>query len=190
MGMAQPVPRFDTASYLAWEAEQFERHEFVDGEVYAMAGAGDEHNRIGGNLYVAVRSALRGTPCRTFMTGMKLYAATAGAFFYPDLFVTCDPRDFAVEANLMKRHPKLIVETLSGSTGAYDRGRKFELYRSIEGLAEVMFVQTERRQVDLFRRNPADGLWVLHPASGSEVLRLDSLDLELPLDVVYEDVLA
>jgi Uma2 family endonuclease len=190
MALAEHRPRLDAAAYLAWEAEQTERHEFVDGEVYAMTGARDAHNRVAGNLFVALKAALRGTPCRTFISDMKLHIASADAYVYPDVFVTCHEADRAPAADLMKHHPSLVVEVLSDSTGAYDRGRKFELYRSIAGLTEVLFVQADRPQVDLFRLNPADGLWVLHPASGLGArMPLNSLDIELPLAAVYDDVL-
>jgi Uma2 family endonuclease len=121
---------------------------------------------------------------------MKLHIASTDAYVYPDVLVTCHEADRAPAADLMKHHPSLVVEVLSDSTGAYDRGRKFELYRSIVGLTEVLFVQPDRPQVDLFRLRPDDGLWVLHPASGLDSqLQLSSLDVALPLAALYEDVL-
>jgi Uma2 family endonuclease len=189
MALAEHRQKLDAAAYLSWEAEQTERHEFVDGEVYAMTGARDAHNRVAGNIFVALKAALKGTPCRTFFADMKLHIASADAYVYPDVFVTCHEADRTPEADLMKRHPSLVVEVLSESTGAYDRGRKFELYRSIPGLTEVMFVQPDRPQVDLFRMNPDDGLWVLHPAGGLDArVQLSSLGVELPLAAIYEDV--
>ena len=188
MGQAQETSRFDYATYLAWEAEQSECHEWVDGDVYAMTGARDGHNRIAGNIYVALHLALRGTPCRVFMSDMKLRVESADAVFYPDVFVTCDARDRSPEADLMKQHPLLIAEVLSDSTAAYDRGRKFELCRQLPDLQEVMFVATDRMQVDLFRRN-AQGRWELYPAGDGDTLELASLALELPVAEVYTDVL-
>jgi Uma2 family endonuclease len=188
MGQAQETSRFDYATYLAWEAEQSECHEWVDGDAYAMTGARDGHNRIAGNIYVALHLALRGTPCRVFMSDMKLRVESADAVFYPDVFVTCDARDRSPEADLMKQHPLLIAEVLSDSTAAYDRGRKFELYRQLPDLQEVMFVATDRMQVDLFRRN-AQGRWELYPAGDGDTLELASLALELPVAEVYADVL-
>ncbi len=188
MGQAQPVSRFDFATYLAWEAEQPERHEWVDGEVFAMTGARDAHNRIAGNFYVALHQALRGSPCRVFMSDMKLHVESADAAFYPDVFVTCDARDRSPEADLAKQHPLLIVEVLSDSTAAYDRGRKFELYRQLPQLQEVLFVEQHRMQIDLFRRN-AQGRWELYPAGEGETLELASVALSLPLMQVYEEVL-
>lgn len=188
MGQAQPVSRFDYASYLAWEVEQVERHEWVDGDVFAMTGARDAHNRIAGNLYVALHQALRGSPCRVFMSDMKLRVDAADAVFYPDVFVTCDPRDRAPDADLVKQHPLLIVEVLSDSTAAYDRGRKFELCRRLPELQELLFVDQERLQIDLFRRN-GQGRWELYPAGEGEILRLESLGLDLAVAQVYQDVL-
>jgi len=137
MGAPQPTPHLGIDDYLAWEAGQPERHEYLQGEVYAMTGARDAHNTIAGNLFVLLREGLRGGPCRVYIADMKLRLDAAEAVFYPDLMVTCDPRDRTAEADTCKRHPKLLVEVLSESTAAYDRGRKFELYRSIDTIEEV-----------------------------------------------------
>jgi len=188
MGHAQPASRFDLASFLAWENEQTQRHEWVDGEVYAMTGARDAQNRIGLNIAAHLKTALRGRPCRTFMADMKVHIASADAVVYPDVFVSCDPRDLSPAADLVKHHPGLVVEVISASTGAYERGRKFELYRSIDTLQEVLFVEQDRMQADLFRRN-ADGRWELYPAAAGEAVVLSSLQLTLPLASIYEDVL-
>ncbi|HQY07967.1 MAG TPA: Uma2 family endonuclease [Burkholderiaceae bacterium] len=180
--------RFDFAAYMDWEAQQPERHEWVDGEIFAMTGARDAHNQIAGNLYMALRVALRGTPCRAFISDMKLHVEAADAVFYPDVLVTCDARDRGPEADLAKRHPLLIVEVLSDSTAAYDRGRKFELYRRLQELQEVLFIAQDRMQLDLFRRN-GQGRWELYPAAEGEVLRLESVGLDLAVAQVYQDVL-
>jgi Uma2 family endonuclease len=180
--------RFDFAAYMDWEAQQPERHEWVDGEIFAMTGARDAHNQIAGNLYMALRVALRGTPCRAFISDMKLHVEAADAVFYPDVLVTCDARDRRPEADLAKRHPLLIVEVLSDSTAAYDRGRKFELYRRLPELQEVLFIAQDRMQLDLFRRN-GQGRWELYPAAEGEVLRLESVGLDLAVAQVYQDVL-
>jgi Uma2 family endonuclease len=123
-----------------------------------------------------------------FMSDMKLRVATADAVFYPDVFVTCDARDRSPDADLVKQHPLLIVEVLSDSTAAYDRGRKFELYRQLPDLQEVMFVATDRMQVDLFRRN-AQGRWELYPAGEDGTLELANSAIKLPIAEVYADVL-
>lgn len=188
MGQAQAVTSFDFEAYLAWEAEQTERHEWVDGEVFAMTGARDAHNRIAGNIFVALKLAMKGTACRTFMADMKLHVEADDSAFYPDVFVSCDPRDREPQADLAKRHPGLIVEVISESTGAYDRGRKFEAYRRLPSLQEVLFVEQDRRHVDLFRRN-REGRWELFPVGEDGRLQLESVAAALSVEQIYEDVL-
>lgn len=188
--MASPIiqPEFDLDAYLQWEDGQPERHEYLAGEVFAMSGGSDTHYTILGNAYSALRSALQGSPCRTFVSGMKLCIEQADAMFYPDVFVTCDPRDRAPGSELFKQHPSLLVEILSPSTAAFDRGRKFELYQQIDSLQEYLLIEQDRHHADLFRKN-SEGLWVLHPATAGSSLRLESLGVDLPLASLYEDVL-
>ena len=102
-------PPLTFEAYMAWEAEQAERHEFLGGEVFAMTGARATHNTIALNIASALRESLRGSPCRIFIADMKLHVASANASFYPDVFVSCDPRDRSADAELMQRHPNLVV---------------------------------------------------------------------------------
>lgn len=180
-------PKLSFEAYLAWEAGQAERHEFFGGEVFAMTGARATHNTIALNVAMALREALRGTPCRVFIADMKLHVALANASFYPDVFVSCDPRDRAADAEFVQRHPQLVVEILSESTAAFDRGRKFEAYRGLESLTAYLLVEQDRPHADLFLRS-ADGLWVLHPGSTGEVLTIDPPSVVLTLADVYEGV--
>lgn len=183
----KPSSSMDLTAFLAWEAQQPGRHEFVGGEVHAMSGATATHNTIAGNLYMALRQGLRGTPCRTHMEGVKVQIEAADGVLYPDVFVTCDPVDLSPERETHKSAPKLVIEVLSPSTAAYDRGRKFELYQQLPSLQEYVLVEADRPHVDLFRRN-AEGLWVLHPAGPGASVTLSSLGLTLSMDQVYEDV--
>lgn len=187
MALPQTQPRFDVESYLVWEEAQPERHEYFAGEVFAMSGGTDAHYTILGNFFVNLRSALSGTPFRPFVSGMKVRIEAADAVLYPDVFVTCDARDKTQEAALAKSHPLLIVEVLSDSTAAYDRGRKFELYQQIEELREYLIIEPDRAHADLFRKN-AEGLWVLHPIATGGTITLQSLNLSLPLAGLYADV--
>jgi Uma2 family endonuclease len=177
----------DLQAFLDWEAMQPERHEYVGGEVYAMTSARATHNTIAGNIYVVLRQGLRGTLCRTHIEGVKVQVQAADAVLYPDVFVTCDPVDLSPQGELQKTAPKLIVEVLSPSTAAYDRGRKFELYQQLPSLQDYLLVESDRAHVDLFRRN-ADGLWVLHPAGPGATVTLGSVGLSLSMDEIYEDV--
>jgi Uma2 family endonuclease len=180
-------PGFDLQAFLEWEARQPERHEFIGGEVFAMTGARATHNMIAGNVYMALRQGLKGTPCRTQIEGVKVRVQAADAVFYPDVFVTCAPVDLGPEAELKKTAPKLIVEVLSDSTAAYDRGRKFELYQLLPSLEEYLLVEADRVHADLFRRN-AGGLWVLHPAGPGATVQLASVGLAVTLAEIYADV--
>ena len=180
-------PPLTFEAYMAWEAEQAERHEFLGGEVFAMTGARATHNTIALNIALALRDALRGTPCRVFIADMKLQVAPADASFYPDVFVSCDPRDRTPDAELVQRHPKLVVEVLSDSTAAFDRGRKFEAYRSLDTLEAYLLVEQHRPHADLFLRN-AEGLWVLNPIGEGDTVSIAPIAVALTMAAIYEGV--
>lgn len=183
--LTEPPMTFE--AYMAWEAEQPERHEFFAGEVFAITVARATHNTIAGNVFLLLKQSLRGTPCRFFFADMKLHLASADASFYPDVFVSCDPRDRTPDAELVQRHPQLVVEVLSDSTAAFDRGQKFEAYRSLDSLAAYLLVEQHRPHADLFVRN-ADGLWVLNPVGEGGTLTVTSMGVELPMAAVYEGI--
>lgn len=170
--------------YLAGEVLSPIRHEYVAGEVFAMAGATEEHATIAGNLFALLHAQVRGGPCRVYIADMKLRVEAADAFFYPDVFVTCDARD--TSESLAKRHPSLICEVLSESTEAYDRGGKFAAYRTLETLSEYLLIDSRSRSVEVFRRQP-DG-WLLAPVAPDGQLELMSLGFRCTVDALYEDV--
>jgi Uma2 family endonuclease len=170
--------------FLAWDAHERVKHEFVRGEVFAMAGAEERHLNAAGNVYIALRTHLRGTPCRTFMADMKLRVEAADCFYYPDVLVTCSETD---TDPLVKREAVLVVEVLSPSTAAFDRGDKFADYRLLPSLREYLLLDPDKRRGDLYRKGE-DGLWVLHPFGTDEVVRLESVGLELGAAVLWEEV--
>jgi len=137
-----------------------------------MTGVRLNHNRIALNAFASLRQALRGLPCEVIMSDIKLQIDAADAFYYPDVIVTGDPRDLADGCALAVQHPWLVVEVLSESTAAFDRGRKFEHYRLIESLTHYLLVETTRPQAELFCRNP-QGLWVLHPLMSRDSIRFE-----------------
>ena len=186
MPTAAPSPRFDADAYLAWEAQQPERHEYLAGEVFAMAGGSRAHATVAGNMFMALRNHLRGGPCSVFIADMKLRVQVDDAFHYPDVFVTCAESDRALAQ--YQSDPTLVVEVLSPSTAAYDRGRKFDSYRKLPSLREYALIDPERLKVDLFRRRSEDGRWVLYPFEGGQAVELDSVGLVLPIEALYEDV--
>lgn len=185
MGHAQPPPFLTPADYLAWEDAQTERHEYIHGEVFAMAGAEDRHATVALNAAVALRQHLRGSPCKVYMSDVRLHVAAANAYFYPDLMVTCHPADHA--SRLSKSEPTLIVEVLSPSTGSYDRGDKFAHYRRLASLKEYVLIDIDRRATDVYRKG-TDGLWVLHPFSGEETVEFASAGLHLAANELFADL--
>ena len=185
VGYALEERRMTADEFLAWDADQTVRHEFVRGEVFAMAGGEDRHYSVALNLAVALHQHLRGSPCRVYGSDVKLRVEAADCFFYPDLMVTCSPADAA--DRLVKREPVLVVEVLSPSTAAFDRGEKFAAYRQLPSLAEFLLVDIDARRCELFRKG-ADGLWVLHPTQGEEPLHLACVGLTVGAETLWADL--
>jgi Uma2 family endonuclease len=185
--MAHPKsqPRLAPAEYLQWEAAQPDKHEFVDGEIFAMVGATRDHVTISLNAAALLKEHLRGGPYRVYMSDMKLRVERANAFFYPDVMVTCDARDHRASTHL--EHPMLIVEVLSESTAAYDRGEKFAKYRQLASLKEYVVVDPATRRIDCFRRDPTDH-WVLYDFKADETVTLQSIDFQTPIAAIFENV--
>ena len=191
-------PRFaDAEAFLAWEALQPERHEYVDGQVYPKTGAlGAKdtiahntvaHNTITLNAYASLRPALKGTPCRAYCMDLKLRVNDKGDFLYPDLMVTCDARDRPSVEDRFISHPWLIAEVLSDSTAAYDRGRKFELYRSIATLTHYLLIEQDRPHADLFFKNE-QGQWVLQALTADDAIEIERLGQPWPVATLFEEV--
>ncbi len=177
-------PRMTLADYLAWENEQPERHEFHRGEIFAMVGARRVHGRVVSNLSRALGNLLQGSPCQVFTESMKVQIAD-DTVLYPDLFVTCDRADLATE--MIFRAPTLVIEVLSPSTQAYNRSKKFALYRRIEALREYILVDPDTRRVEGFRRSE-QGQWILHDMSDGDVLEAASIGATVPLAQVFDGI--
>jgi Uma2 family endonuclease len=156
------------------------KHEYVAGEIFAMTGTSDSHNIISLNLAFILREHLRGTPCRVFMSDLKLKVDTADAYFYPDLMVTCE----TAPDSLFREQPKLIVEVLSDSTAKYDQDGKRRMYQSIESLQEYVLVAQSFMDVRVFSRS-ANG-WEMKIYTDGTTIPLDSLELEIAIERIYE----
>ena len=176
--------RLTEADYLLGELASEIRHEYVDGEVFAMAGAGEAHNLIAGNIFAKLRGLVRGGPCRVYISDMKLRVKTWKAYYYPDVMVTCDPTDS--DANYKER-PSLVVEVLSPSTERTDRREKMLAYRTLPDLREYLLVATDKQHVELYRRDAQDE-WQLTNINPSDGIHLESLGYDLSLNDIYEDV--
>jgi Uma2 family endonuclease len=179
------VPRWTVEQYLELERAGSTRHEYVDGVVYALAGGTQAHSVIAINVAALLRAAVRGGPCRVFSADMKVRVAER-RFLYPDASVGCDPADRR-DADDWLGAPRLVVEVLSESTAAYDRGDKFDLYRGNPALADYVLIETARRAVEVRSRQP-DGSWVARVFGPGERAMLPGLAIALDVAAVYEDV--
>ncbi len=175
--------------YLAGELVSPIKHEYRDGEVFAMSGGTQNHATVILNLATALKLHLRGSGCRPFAENMKVPIATAKAYYYPDITVTCDERDRQPKQHFIE-HPCLIVEVLSPSTAAFDRGEKFADYRTLGSLEEYVLVGGDRVGVEVFRRGES-GEWTRRvygmDDGGGAIVRLESVGLAIGLRDVYED---
>ena len=178
-------PDLTYTEYLAYEHQSKTKHEFVNGEAFAMAGASEDHNLIAGTLFSRFRFHLRGKPCRVFMSDMKLTIAAANnATYYPDVMVVCDRTD---NDAYVKQKPCLTIEVLSPSTAMLDRREKLFNYQKLELLQEYVLVSQSELKVELYRKD-RDGGWLVQCLGAGDSLHLQSIDLAIALSEIYEDV--
>ena len=173
--------------YLEAEKVRPIKHEYRQGEIYAMAGASKPHAIITGNVSVLLRNHLRGSGCMPYMADIKVRNETSNFYYYPDVAVSCDERDKNAAEDFI-RYPRLIVEVLSPTTAAFDRGDKFADYRTSESLQEYVLINQERVSVECFRRN-AEGLWVLYPYSQGQEVQFASVNFSCAIETLYEDAI-
>jgi len=174
--------------YLELEAQSPVKHEYIDGEVFAMAGTTDTHNTIALNFAILLRNHLRGKDCGVYFADVKVHLEQRknSRYYYPDLLVTCDPQDR--DTPNYKCFPKLIIEVLSESTEAFDRGDKFNDYQTLTSLEEYVLVNTKYHRVEIFHRNPQGGWFFQTYTSTDTDLILQSLNLTVSLADIYEEV--
>lgn len=185
MGLAAEKSIFTGADFLAWDESQSVRHEYFQGEVFAMAGGSDNHATVILNVAIAIKQHIKGIPCRVFTHDVKLHVDQANSYFYPDVFVTCSERD--AKERLVKTEAKLVIEVLSASTTAFDRGHKFEAYRSLPTLQEFVLIDPEALTAETYRRSANDE-WILRAFGVGQGLTLHSLDLSMTAAELFADV--
>ncbi len=183
--MRSPLNLLTTEEYLKFEQDGDIRHEFVAGQIYAMAGASEAHNLIAGNIFALLRPHLRGGSCRSFVADMKIKIETqqADIFYYPDLLVTCEPSD---NQKYFKTRPNLIVEILSDSTETTDKREKRLNYQTIASLQEYVLVSQAEIKVEVYRRD--NNNWTIETLGKDDSLNLDSVGLTLTMADIYEDI--
>ena len=182
-----PLNFLTVEEYLKLEQDGEIRHEYVAGQVYAMAGSSREHNLIAGNIFALLRPHLRGGSCRAFVSDMKVEIKTSSQtdfFYYPDVVVTCNPQD---KERYFLSSPCLVIEILSPSTQATDKREKRINYQTIESLQEYVLISQNEMKVEVYRRDNNDN-WTVETLDKDDDLQLDSVGLTLTMADIYEDV--
>ncbi|MDO7877034.1 Uma2 family endonuclease [Hymenobacter sp. ASUV-10] len=176
---------YTVEEYFALEAQSEDKHEFFNGEVFAMAGASIPHNALAGNCFAAFKLALRGRPCKVVIEAVQLAVQEGRHYTYPDVMVSCDPADR--QADLTMRAPVLLVEVLSPSTAEYDRGKKFNQYKQLPSLQHYLLVSQTSWLVEWYRREVGD-IWSFTPlVEAEDTLLIPDLNINLTVAEIYED---
>jgi Uma2 family endonuclease len=172
------TPRFTPAEYFAWEEQQLERHEYIDGQVYAMSGGTVNHSEIAAKFNRLLGNHLDDSSCRTLNSDARINILETDDYSYPDGSVTCDERDKSNTQYIV--YPCLIVEVLSDSTEAYDRGEKFYRYRRNPILQDYVLVSAKSIAIDIYHKNDA-GEWVIINYRAGDIIELKSINLSFSL---------
>ena len=182
-------PRLTEAEYLAFERASEFRHEFHRGELFAKTGSSESHNLISGNQSAAIHLKLRGRGCRPFTHDMRVKLKPSKSYVYPDIVVACPPLQFLDAQKDTLLNPQVVIEVLSPSTEAYDRGAKFDLYREAPSLQQYVLVSQDARRVVSYVRQSDGVAWLMTPLDHPESsIEFPSLGISVPLADIYRDV--
>jgi Uma2 family endonuclease len=182
-----PPQKFTPEEYLDWEEVQQIKHEYLDGQVYAMSGGTVNHGQISINFATILRNHLGIGRCRVLSSDVKVEVQRLKEFVYPDISVTCDDRDKT--ATKFISHPSLIVEVLSPSTEGYDRGGKFNLYRQSESLQDYVLVSTDKVVIDSYQKNAQTNMWEIINYESGSLVNLPSINLTFPIEQIYDGII-
>jgi Uma2 family endonuclease len=174
--------------YFELEATSDSKHEYIAGAIYAMTGGTARHNLLVANVIALLHGQLRGTSCRVFPSDMRLRIEAAGLYTYPDVSVICNPIIFSDNRDDTVTNPIVLVEVLSPSTENYDRGKKFEYYRTIDTLQEYVVIAQDRAHVEHYVRQDQQRWLLVDFSSLDHVVHLGTINCELALRAVYEYV--
>jgi Uma2 family endonuclease len=175
-------PQLTPAEYFTWEEQQLEKHEYIDGEVYAMSGGSKNHSLISVRFITLFSNHLEGGSCETGNSDLRVNIVETTNYTYPDVSVTCDDRDKTTTQYIT--YPCLIVEVLSPSTEAYDRGGKFRMYRNNPVLQDYLLVSSTSIEMDLYHKNDA-GEWLIINYKEGDTIELKSINLNFAIEQVY-----
>lgn len=185
---AIPKTKLTVKDYLEFERNSEERHEYFDGEIFAMSGAKRNHNKVVGNLSGLIWQHLKGKDCEFYPTDMRVFVPKTGLYTYPDLVVVCGEPQFQDDVFDTLLNPILLIEVLSESTESYDRGKKFQHYRSIESLQEYVLVAQDEARIEKYVRH-GDGFWLLSEAVGfNSEIAFSSIECVIKLSEVYDKI--
>lgn len=189
MSEAARRPRYTLDQYLRMEEMSNVRHEFLDGEIYGMAGGTPEHGRIAANVIMLLGMRTASRRCSVFTSDVRVRVTATGLDTYPDVTVVCGRLEYDSLDPHAIANPTLLVEVTSPSTEAYDRGEKLNHYRRIPSLQEIVIVAHGERRVEVWSRGDTDQ-WRVERSGPSGTVRLAAIDAELALDEIYRDPLA
>jgi Uma2 family endonuclease len=185
---ALPQIPWSGKEYLDYERKSDEKHEFVDGVVYAMTGASERHNLVVTNVVASLHGQLRKRPCRVYPSDMRVKIPDTGTYTYPDISIVCEPPRFEDDRHDTLLNPVVIIEVLSPSTERYDRGKKFQHYRMLDSLQEYLLVAQDELHIEHYRRQ-ADNQWLLTDTTHTDAaVELPVIACVLALADVYEKV--
>lgn len=188
--LSQEQRRFTVEEYLKIDSDSQIRHEYVQGRIIDMAGGTDRHSQIIHNVHGSLWARLRGKPCQGRDGNLRVRFGRKVIYGYPDALIICGHPQFDAVAggNTTLLNPRVLIEVLSDTTEAYDRGLKFERYREIESFEEYVLIAQDRPSVEIYRRQPS-GLWTLQPYLGlGASAGIFSAEIELPLSEIYTGV--
>lgn len=178
------IQKMSPTEYLVMERASLVKHQYMDGEVFAMAGGSRAHNLLVANLITEIRNQFRNRPCEVYPSDMRVKITTTGLYTYPDVVIACPP-EFEDEHGDTLLNPCIIFEILSPSTEGYDRGKKFEHYRRIESLQSYILISQEEILVEHFSRHKDRNRWWLTEFRAGSILQLETINCEISLEEMY-----
>jgi Uma2 family endonuclease len=176
------APHFTPEEYFTWEEKQLEKHELIDGQVYAMTGGSVNHSRIAIRFATMVDTHLDASSCIIGNSDLRVNILGTNNYTYPDISVTCDDRDKTTTQYIT--YPCLIIEVLSKTTEAYDRGGKFRMYQNNPVLKDYLLVSSTAMEIDLYHKNDA-GQWMIINYGEGDTIELKSINLSFPIEQIY-----
>ncbi len=189
MGLALKKPKlYTSAEYLEFERRSEVKHELIDGEIFAMAGAVKRHNQISSNIIRLLGNQLLERDCNAFSSDMRVKITATGKYTYPDIVAVCGEEVYEDSTEDTLLNPQLIIEVLSKSTESYDRGAKFEYYQTIESFREYVLITQEPFRVEQYVRRNKNEWTYFEFRQAKDIVKLNSIDCEISLQDIYHKI--